>query len=210
MKGEFNEESLNQIIKLLVVAVVIIALLAGIKMSGAFEIITGTNEGTGIHGNSNGNFENSSTHENTSKSSKNNNKLSTVEITEPFEPEPEYPPTDNSSVIHTCYDYQMNATPIFNNKYELAYNTVSFKVDVLKAPFVIDCNMSPRIKDISIPFMDISVNRMENRSQVVEEERWFGLDLENDKQLIIREPGIFYVDIYGNQVTLNLTISTGA
>ncbi|WP_157199957.1 hypothetical protein [Methanogenium cariaci] len=59
-------------------------------------------------------------------------------------------------------------------------------------------------------FLDVTVSQAENRSRFVEKEHWLGLDLDA-KQVIVRESGgVYYVDLYGNQIDLNLTVSTGA
>ncbi|GAB7016633.1 hypothetical protein [Methanogenium cariaci] len=210
MKGEIDEESLNRIIKVLVVVVIIAVVVAVVQMSGILAAVTGQEAETGIHGSSGTMGRDNSSYEEPYETPVAAGNRSTVEITAPYEPEvPAYLKIEGYHAPPEQTEYQLNVTPIFNNKYHMLYKTVSLKVDVVQPPLVIDCGISKKRGDMEGRFLDVTVSQAENRSRFVEKEHWLGLDLDA-KQVIVRESGVYYVDLYGNQIDLNLTVSTGA
>jgi hypothetical protein len=110
----------------------------------------------------------------------------------------------------------INTSTIYDQTYELRYNSVAFLVDVVKPPFVIAYTTTPTTLDpyyLNNPnycFMIITVRDPETMSVITEEGYGRNYSTDTDKVITLYRSGTFHVTIFGNMVQVKVKVEAGA
>ena len=128
------------------------------------------------------------------------------------------PPKD--AVVPEYWYLAINDTPlripgyypsreIFRGSYELKNNNVGLLANVTDAPLIIDFHVNPGSSNVNDCFFELTV-RDNSTGTIVGEEgygRLYSVDV--DKHLVFRYPGIYHLNLYGNRVTVTLSVKEG-
>ena len=98
---------------------------------------------------------------------------------------------------------------IYRNTYDLQYRNVGLLANITRAPFIIDFHVDPTSNNPNDCFFRLTVR--DNSTNKIIAENGYGLLYSNDvdKHMVIRAPGDYHLNLYGNRVTVTISIRTG-
>jgi hypothetical protein len=102
-----------------------------------------------------------------------------------------------------------DVTPIFAESYSLAYTDIGLVADVARAPLVIEFTTWPRHEDPYHCFLYVTVRDYETLDVVAEDGYGRIYSSDRTKRIVIREQGAYHINLYGNLLDVDLTVSTG-
>ncbi len=109
-------------------------------------------------------------------------------------------------------------TPVYHLKYSPQFNATAIKVNVTRGPLVINFKAIPKINDPRISFAVITIRELPSKAVVAEEQidnfpKTDDLSLKenskNEKQIEIFKEGLYHINVYGNQIDVDVTVFTG-
>jgi hypothetical protein len=100
-------------------------------------------------------------------------------------------------------------TPIFQTSFSPGYSSEGIRVDVKKGPLLVNYQVSPRNYDPRISFFVITIRDLESNRIVAQDGYGEPFTSTPEKQIIIYGEGPYHVNLYGNQVDVNVGIYTG-
>ncbi|MDO9325741.1 MAG: hypothetical protein Q7T80_12390 [Methanoregula sp.] len=109
-------------------------------------------------------------------------------------------------------------TPVYHLKYSPLFNATAIKVNVTRGPLVINFKAIPKINDPRISFAVVTVRELPSKAVVAEERidnfpKTDDLSLQGnsipEKQIEIFKEGLYHVNVYGNQIDVDVTVFTG-
>ena len=109
-------------------------------------------------------------------------------------------------------------TPVYHLQYSPQFNATAIRVNVTHGPLVINFKATPKINDPRISFAVVTVRELPAKA-VVAEERIDHFPEANDishqdgsineKQIEIFNEGLYHINVYGNQIDVDITVFTG-
>ncbi len=108
--------------------------------------------------------------------------------------------------------------PIYHLQYSPQFNATAIKVNVTHGPLVINFKALPKIDDPRISFAVVTVRELPSKTIVAEEQidhfpEEDDLSLQdgsiNEKQIEIFKEGLYHINVYGNQIDVNVMVFTG-
>lgn len=151
-------------------------------------------------------------------------KVNPVDVVDPIYPNDYYRTVRNLSEkngekAQTPLRSSLNSlTPIYHLKYSPQFNATAIKVNVTRGPLVINFKAIPKINDPRISFAVITVRELPSKAIVAEEQidnfpKPDDLSLKenskNEKQIEIFKEGFYHINIYGNQIDVEVKVFTG-
>jgi hypothetical protein len=100
-------------------------------------------------------------------------------------------------------------TPIFQTSFSPGYSSEGIRVDVKKGPLLVNYQVSPRNYDPRISFFVITIRDLENNRIVAQDGYGEPFTSTPEKQIIVYGEGPYHVNLYGNQVDVNVAVYTG-
>jgi hypothetical protein len=100
-------------------------------------------------------------------------------------------------------------TPIFQTSFSPGYSSEGIKVDVRKGPLLVDYQVSPRNYDPRISFFVITIRELETNRIVAQDGYGEPFTSTTEKQIIVYGEGPYHINLYGNQVDVNVRVYTG-
>jgi hypothetical protein len=98
---------------------------------------------------------------------------------------------------------------IYRGTYDLKYSNAALLANISKAPLIIDFHVEPGCDNPNDCFFRLSI-RDNNTMKIVGEEGYGMLySTEVDKRVIVREPGIYHLNLYGNRIKVTISIREG-
>lgn len=101
------------------------------------------------------------------------------------------------------------AYPIYWGQYQLRYQNAGLIASIAQAPLVIDYVVHARNDNPYYAFLAITVRDADTLEVVAEEGYGRAFSVQEEKQIIIRAPGTYHINLYGNLVDVDLTVSAG-
>jgi hypothetical protein len=134
---------------------------------------------------------------------------STVSAAPPIHPEN----VDDTPPLHAqerpSLPSSPDVIPIFTGSYSLLYTDIGLMVDVARAPLVIEFTTWPRHEDPYHCFLYVTVRDYETLDVVAEDGYGRIYSSDRTKRIVIREQGAYHINLYGNLLDVDLTVSTG-
>ena len=102
-----------------------------------------------------------------------------------------------------------SANEIFHGSYILRNNNIGLLANISSAPFIIDVHVSPGSTNPNDSFFVITLR--DNKTRQIVGEDGFGRQYssENDKHFIFRSPGVYHINLYGDRVSVTLSVKAG-
>jgi hypothetical protein len=109
-------------------------------------------------------------------------------------------------------------TPVYHLKYSPQFNATAIKVNVTRGPLIIKFKAIPKINDPRISYAVITVRELPSKAVVADERidtfrKTDALTLKgnsiNEKQIEIFKEGLYHINVYGNQIDVDVTVFTG-
>ena len=100
-------------------------------------------------------------------------------------------------------------TPIFQTSFSPGYSSEGIRVDVKKGPLLVNYQVSPRNIDPRISFFVITIRNLQSNQIVAQDGYGEPFTSTPEKQIIIYGEGPYHVNLYGNQVDVNVAVYTG-
>jgi len=151
-------------------------------------------------------------------------KVNPVDLVDPILPDDYYRTVRNLSEkngerTQTPLRSSLNSrTPIYHLKYSPQFNATAIKVNVTRGPLVIYFKAIPKINDPRISFAVITVREFPSKAVVAEEQIdtfpktddiSLKENLKNEKQIEIFKEGLYHINVYGNQIDVEVKVFTG-
>jgi hypothetical protein len=97
---------------------------------------------------------------------------------------------------------------IYRNTYDLQYRNVGLLANVTRVPFIIDFHVDPASNNPNDCFFRLTVR--DNSTNKIIAENGYGSLYSNDvdKHMVIRAPGDYHLNLYGNRITVTISIRT--
>lgn len=109
-------------------------------------------------------------------------------------------------------------TPVYHLKYFPQFNATAIKVNVTRGPLIINFKAIPKINNPRISFAVVTVRELPSKAIVAEERidtfpKTDDLTLHgnsiNEKQIEIFKEGLYHINVYGNQIDVEVNVFTG-
>jgi hypothetical protein len=151
-------------------------------------------------------------------------KVNPVDVVDPIYPDDYYRTVRNLSekngeMAQAPLRSSFNSrTPVYHLKYSPQFNATAIKVNVTRGPLVINFKAIPKINDPRISFAVITVRELPSKAVVAEEQidnfpKPDDLTLKenskNEKQIEIFKEGLYHINVYGNQIDVDVKVFTG-
>ncbi|MDD1679077.1 MAG: hypothetical protein LUO93_07860 [Methanomicrobiales archaeon] len=131
---------------------------------------------------------------------------------------PTYKPSIPEGATHKpSMEYRglLNTSTIYEQTFELRYNSVGFLVDVVKPPFALAYSTVPTTSDpyyLNNPyycFMTITVRDPKTMAVITEEGYGRVYSTDAEKIIILYRSGTYHVTLYGNMVKVTVMVEAG-
>ena len=129
------------------------------------------------------------------------------------------PPSDALN-INPPRNYSLNDPPIrvsgyypsqeiYHNTYDLEYSNAGLLANITRAPFIVDFHVDPGSDNPNDCFFRLTIR--DNSTNKIIAEDGYGLIYSNDvdKHMVIRAPGNYHLNLYGNRIKVTISIRTG-
>lgn len=151
-------------------------------------------------------------------------KVNPVDVVDPIFPEDYYRTVRNLSeragepIQPPIRSSLGSRTPVYHLKYSPQFNATAIKVNVTRGPLVINFKAIPKINDPRISFAVITVRELPSKAVVAEERidafpKTEDLTIQgnsiNEKQIEIFKEGLYHINVYGNQIDVDVKVFTG-
>ncbi len=100
-------------------------------------------------------------------------------------------------------------TPIFQTTFSPRFSSQGIRVDVVRGPLLINYISRPRQYDPRISFLVITVRDLDTGKVVAQEGYGEPFASKTEQQIIIYGTGPYHINLYGNQMDVNVGIYTG-
>jgi hypothetical protein len=101
------------------------------------------------------------------------------------------------------------AYPIYQGYYFMRYDNAGLAASIAEAPLVIDYKVNALNDNPYYAFLVITVRDADTLEVVAQEGYGRVYSVQEEKQIIIRAPGNYHINLYGNLVDVDLTVSAG-
>jgi hypothetical protein len=99
--------------------------------------------------------------------------------------------------------------PIFQTSFSPRFSSQAIRVDVKKGPLLVNYQASARQYDPRISFLVITIRDLDNGKIVAEDGYGEPFTSNPEKQIIVYGSGPYHINVYGNQMNVNLAVYTG-
>lgn len=100
-------------------------------------------------------------------------------------------------------------TPIFQTSISPRFNSQGIRVDVKRGPLLVNYQTIPLQNDPRISFLVITIRDMDTGTIVAQDGYGNPFTSSPEKQIIVYGDGPYHINIYGNQMDVNVGVYTG-
>jgi hypothetical protein len=115
--------------------------------------------------------------------------------------------TMNDPSMQVSEDYPNRE--IYRGTYDLKFSNAALLANISKAPFIVDFHVEPGCDNPNDCFFRLTIR--DNKTMKIVGEEGYGMlySTEVDKRMIVREPGVYHLNLYGNRIKVTISLRTG-
>jgi|WetSurMetagenome_2_1015567.scaffolds.fasta_scaffold55301_2 hypothetical protein len=99
--------------------------------------------------------------------------------------------------------------PVFHTSFSPRFSSQGIRVDVMKGPLLVNYQAYARQSDPRISFLVITIRDLETGAVVTQDGYGEPFSSTREKQIIVYGDGPFHINIYGNQMDVDVDVYTG-